>query len=135
MHQTHHILMRTLKRMLWEMKRTTVTLDGEAASLVEASGAETALRRVLEQWLIEHGESPDMLRSEGGRIRALIQVAGEALQDRALDVGYARMAEWWVETDHGRRAARDRWAHREAPRWTVEDAVEEGTVDGSTVRS
>ncbi|GFJ90067.1 hypothetical protein [Phytohabitans rumicis] len=48
------------------MKRTTVTLDGEAEWLVEASGAETALRQVLEQWLAEHGESPDVLRSEGG---------------------------------------------------------------------
>ena len=135
MHWTHHSLMRIVRRMLLEMKRTTVTLDGEAALLVEASGAETALRRVLEQWLVEHGESPDMLRSEGGRIRALIQVAGEVLQDRALDVGYARMAEWWVETDHGRRAARDRWAHREAPRWAAEDAVDDGSVDGEPARS
>jgi hypothetical protein len=117
--------------MLLQMKRTTVTLDGEAAWVVEASGGETALRQVLEQWLVDHGESPDALRSEGGRIRALIQVAGEALQERALDVGYARMAEWWVETDPGRRAARDRWISREAPRW----AAEEGAAGGQTVRS
>lgn len=123
--------MSTLKRMLLQMKRTTVTLDGEAAWVVEASGAETALRQVLEQWLVDHGESPDALRSEGGRIRALIQVAGEALQERALDIGYARMAQWWVETDPNRRAARDRWARREAPRW----AAEESEPDAEAVSS
>ncbi|MGN9905967.1 hypothetical protein ACTMTJ_00275 [Phytohabitans sp. LJ34] len=117
------------------MKRTTVTLDDEAAQVVEASGAETALRQALEQWLVDHGESPDVLRSEGGRIRALIQVAGEALQERALDIGYARMAEWWVETDSGRRAARDRWVGREAPRWAAEDAAGEGADAAKPVRS
>jgi hypothetical protein len=120
----HRHVMCTVMRM----KRTTVTLDGEAEWLVEASGAETALRQVLEQWLAEHGESPEVLRSEGGRIRVLIQVAGEVLQERALDIGYARMAEWWVETDHERRTARDRWARREAPRWTAEDAAADAEV-------
>lgn len=128
--------MSNLRRMLLEMKRTTVTLDGEAARLVEeASGAETAVRRALEQWLVERGESPDVLRSEGGRIRALIQVAGEVLHERALDIGYPQMAEWWVQTDTGRRAARDRWADREAPRWAAEDEAGEGSADSEAVRS
>lgn len=116
---------------MMHMKRTTVTLDGEAASLVEESGMETAVRQALEQWLAERGEPVDLLRSEGGRIRALIQVAGEVLRDRALDIGYARMAEWWIETDPGRRAARDRWTRREAPRWAAEDEAAGSAPEGA----
>ncbi|GLH98356.1 hypothetical protein Pa4123_36310 [Phytohabitans aurantiacus] len=110
-------------RRLMCVKRTTVTLDGEAERVVEESGAETALRRLLEEWVMAHGESVDVLRSEGGRIRTLLQVAGEALHERALDIGYTRMAEWYVDTDPPRRAARDRWVGKEAERWAVEDAV------------
>lgn len=104
------------------MKRTTVTLDAAAARVVEESGAETALREALEAWLVEHGEPIDQLRSEGGRIRVLIQVAGEALRERVLDMSYARLAVAWAETDVERRHARDRWVRREAARWAAEDA-------------
>jgi hypothetical protein len=108
------------------MKRTTVTLDESSAWVVEESGRETALRSALEAWLAERGEPLDVLRSEGGRIRVLIQVAGEVLAERALDIGYARMAVWFEETDHERRAMRDRWVRREAHRWAAEDAKVNG---------
>jgi hypothetical protein len=113
----HHIVM----RIVMSMRRTTVTLDGDAASVVDGSANETALRLALERWLRDRGQSLDLLRSEGGRIRVLIQVAGEALRDQALDIGYARMAEWWLHSDPGRRGARHRWVDREAARWTAED--------------
>jgi hypothetical protein len=104
------------------VKRTTVTLDEAAARVVEESGLETALRDALEAWLAERGESAEQLRSEGGRIRVLIQVAGEALREQALDIGYARLAVIYEGYAHERRVERDRWVDREAPRWAAEDA-------------
>lgn len=103
------------------MRRTTVTIPAELDSLLAESAAESMLRRALEEWLAEHGESSSVLRSEGGRIRVMLQVAAETLKERALDISYRQMAVSWQETDHGRREARDRAIRVEVLRWDAEE--------------
>lgn len=67
---------------------------------------------VLRQWAARHGDMS--VRSEAGALRALLQVAVEALRDEVLDAGYAELA----STFHGkaeraeRRAARERYVAR-----------------------
>jgi len=108
------------------VKRISVTVTEELNRLLGESMLETTMRRAMEEWLAERGESPAALRSEGGRIRVLLQLGLEAARDRALDVGYRDMAVWFEETDHGRRAGRDASLRREAPRWTAHDEVAAG---------
>jgi hypothetical protein len=69
------------------MRRTTITISADLDALLTETAQESMLRRALEEWLREHGESPSVLRSEGGRIRVLLQVAAEALKENALDLG------------------------------------------------
>jgi hypothetical protein len=103
------------------MRRTTITLDDESARFVELTATESLFRRALEEWLVERGESIDVLASEGGRIRVMLRVAGDVLEDRALDAGYRGMVDWWMATDPGRMAARDSWVRRESARWEAEE--------------
>ncbi len=102
------------------MRRTTVTISAELESVLAESAAESMLRRALEEWLAEHGGSPSVLRSEGGRIRVMLQVAAEALGGRALDLGYRDMASVQASVDWDNahvRVARDRAIRVGVRRW------------------
>jgi len=103
------------------MPRTTVTIPVDLVWLLNETGQDTVFRSVLVEWLVEHGQPASVLRSEGGRIRVLLQVAAEALRERALDRGYEEMAQWWAETDPDRRAAVGAAMRREAARWAAEE--------------
>jgi hypothetical protein len=80
----------------------------------------------MAEWLAERGESPAVLRSEGGRIRVVLQIGLDAVRDRALDVGYRDMAVWFEETDHDRRPARDAALGRDAERWRAQEDAAAG---------
>jgi len=68
---------------------------------------------VLRRWASEH-DVADNIKSEAAALRALLQAGAEALRERVLDAGYARLAtEFSTEPSNvERRAARDRYAHR-----------------------
>jgi hypothetical protein len=105
------------------MRRTTITIPADVEPLLADTDPESMLRRALEEWLTEHGESTSVLRSEGGRIRVMLQVAAATLKERALDIGYHEIAVWWEGADHGRRAARDQAIRVETVRWGAEEAA------------
>ena len=103
------------------MRRTTITVSDDLDELLRETAGLGLMRRVLVEWLLLRGESDLVLKSEGGRIRVLLQVAEEALRDRVMDIGYQSMGAM-VDESIGNHAARDRVIEREAPRWRAEEA-------------
>lgn len=94
-------------------KRVSLILgDADERAVAPFIRSGTDQYEVLRQWAARHGDMS--VRSEAGALRALLQVAVEALRDELLDAGYAEMATAF----HGnterteRRAARERYVAR-----------------------
>lgn len=68
---------------------------------------------VLRHWASEHDVADD-INSEAAALRALLQAGAEALKERVLDAGYARLATEFntAPSNVERRAAHDRYARR-----------------------
>lgn len=99
-----------------ETKRITVTLEGaEQATLSTFADPERAEHAALQAWAEERGLPLKL--SEAGIVRVLLRAGAEALKEKAVERGYARLAEaqladeeWNAERGarKARRAARDR---------------------------
>lgn len=80
---------RTISHM--ETKRITVTLEGaEQTALSVFADPERAEHAALEAWADERGLP---LKSEASMVRVLLRAGVEALRERALERGYAQLAE------------------------------------------
>ncbi len=96
-------------------RRTTVTFDdhdqGVIASVSNPDRAEWA---VLVEAAAEKGISLKPGASEAAIIRALVHAGADALRERALERGYAQLADLWPEVhdDAESRERRRRYAHR-----------------------
>ncbi|MBP2339051.1 hypothetical protein JOF41_005229 [Saccharothrix coeruleofusca] len=91
-----------------ETKRITVTLEGaEQAALSVFADPQRAEHAALEAWAAEHGLT--VRSSEAGVVRALLRAGAEALREKALEQGYAHLAE-------AQRADEDRQAERSTKR-------------------
>jgi hypothetical protein len=94
-------------------KRVSLILkDADEAAIAPYLSEGSASFEVLRQWASQRGESD--IKSEASALRALLQAGAEALQERALDAGYAQLAaEFNSEPARAeRRAARDRYVRR-----------------------
>lgn len=95
-------------------KRTMVTFDshdqGVIASVRNPGHAEWA---VLVGAAAEKGIGLKPGASEAAIIRALVRVGADALRERALERGYAELADLWPEVhDDAETRERRRYAHR-----------------------
>ncbi|MFC7246364.1 hypothetical protein ACFQO7_28130 [Catellatospora aurea] len=107
------------------MKRMSVTVTDGVADTVQELGTESVLRKALEIWYAQRGQTPD-LSSEGARLRAMLDVADATLRDICLEIGYEHMATW-----HNGEAAAERATHRarrarSVEEWTAEESAQAG---------
>jgi predicted kinase len=87
-----------------EGKRITVTLEGaEQAALSTFADPQRMEHAVLEAWANERGLP--LKSSEAAIVRVLLRAGVEALMDKALERGYAHLAEA-QHADEDRRAER-----------------------------
>ncbi|MGQ0718911.1 MAG: hypothetical protein ACT4NP_16675 [Pseudonocardiales bacterium] len=90
------------------VKRTTVTFDDQdqraVASVSNPDGAEWA---ALVESAAEKGITLKRGASEAAIIRALVHAGAEALRERALERGYAELADLWPDV-HDAAEARER---------------------------
>jgi len=94
-------------------KRVSLILkDADEAALTPYLNEGTAAFEALRQWTDQRGEGD--IKSEAGALRALLQAGAEAIGERVLDAGYAKLAtEFNNEPANAeRRTARDRHARR-----------------------
>jgi len=93
-------------------RRITVTLAGTDESSVSVfSNPQRSEHAALVSWAAQRGFMG--LGSEASVIRALVQAGAEALQEDALDRGYAELAAMSDPAEQAeRRAIRDRYVER-----------------------
>jgi hypothetical protein len=96
-------------------RRTTVTFDdddqGVIAAVSDPDGGEWA---VLVEAAAEKGITLKRGASEAAIVRALVRAGADALRERALERGYAELADLWPEVHDAAesRERRRRYAHR-----------------------
>jgi hypothetical protein len=97
-----------------DTKRITVTLEGaEQAALSVFADPERAEHAALVAWADERGLP--VRQSEAGMVRVLLRAGAEALRERALEQGYAQLAET-QRADEARKAERETRRARRAER-------------------
>jgi len=87
--------------------------DADEQAIAPFVQAGTDQFEVLQRWAARRGDK--VVKSEAGALRALLQVAVEALRDDVLDVAYSELAMVYnsdADQRGERRAARDRYAVR-----------------------
>lgn len=95
-------------------KRTTVTLEPTDESAVASFTDPTRTEHeVLADWAVRHGLTVTEQSSEATIIRALLRAGAEALQEQALDRGYAALAASFTDEERDEaRIMRRRYAER-----------------------
>jgi len=97
-----------------ETKRITVTLEGAEQNTLSAfADPERAEHAALEEWADERGLP--LKSSEAGMVRVLLQAGAEALREKALERGYAQLAET-LRADEDRTGERNLRRARRANR-------------------
>lgn len=94
-------------------KRTSLLLDGAAEKAVGPFLKKGTIENAsLNAWAKLHGAAK--VESEASALRTLLQAGAEALQEQALEAGYAELAAAYSGDQERaeRRAARDRYAGR-----------------------
>jgi hypothetical protein len=96
-----------------DVKRLPVTLDSEdQAELAVFGDPERIESDILRRWAQQHHITVRD-NSESGIARALLRAGAESLREKALEAGYARLAEeQQAESRDERRAHRARYADR-----------------------
>ncbi|MGY4783919.1 hypothetical protein ACVH9Z_28920 [Rhodococcus opacus] len=96
-----------------DVKRLPVTLDSEdQAELAVFGDPERLESDILRQWAQQHHITVRD-NSESGIARALLRAGAESLREKALEAGYARLAEEQrSESREERLAHRARYANR-----------------------
>ncbi|MGC5027705.1 hypothetical protein ACLQ3K_23380 [Tsukamurella sp. DT100] len=94
-------------------KRVSLILrDSDEAAISPFLTAGSPAAEALRRWASEHGAGD--VKSEASSLRALLQAGAAALQEQAVEDGYAQLAEEFNSSEHNasRRAARDRYVTR-----------------------
>ena len=98
----------------------SVTLSDRIERTIDELGAEGQLRRVLDDWYAQRGETVD-LDSESARVRALLDVADVTVRGWTLDAGYQHLAGWHNERDATERPAWHGRRERSAAQWAAQE--------------
>lgn len=96
-------------------KRTTVTFDEhDQGAIASVSNPERAEWAALVEAAAEKGITLKPGASEASIIRALVHAGADALRERALERGYAKLAQLWPDVHDAAetRERRRRYAHR-----------------------
>ncbi|MGH3889487.1 MAG: hypothetical protein ACRDSZ_23485 [Pseudonocardiaceae bacterium] len=96
-------------------KRTTVTFDDHDQGVIaSASNPDRAEWAVLVEAAAAKGITLKPGASEAAIIRALVHAGADALRERALERGYAELADLWPDVHDAAetRERRRRYAHR-----------------------
>lgn len=97
------------------MRRTTITFDDhDRGAIASVSNPDRAEWAALVEAAAERGITLKPGASEASIIRALVHAGADALRERALERGYAELADLWpdVHDDAETRERRRRYAHR-----------------------
>jgi hypothetical protein len=98
-------------------RRISVTLDAPDQQAIDAFGDPSRPEHAtLEAWARQHGLN---VRddSDAAIVRALVRAGAEALREKALEAGYAKLAATRDEDQHERRDLRDRAIRRARARF------------------
>ncbi|MCU1610812.1 MAG: hypothetical protein JWM45_2728 [Pseudonocardiales bacterium] len=96
-------------------RRTTVTFnDHDQGVIASVSDPDRAEWAVLVEAAAEKGITLKPGATEAAIVRALVHTGADALRERALECGYAELADLWPEVHDAAetRERRRRYAHR-----------------------